>query len=132
MYINSGGFFGFQTIFLSTARLKFSKIHFVVKLPVDERLNNFRAIFSLLTLIYDEPLHLLDTLASQCIRICSTFCILCFSCQGKSRDIVYQVTCLLSWLIFAEPGLFEIQLTAYSARSRLTDHGIYYIIRCGI
>ena len=60
------------------------------------------------------------------------FNILCFFCQGKSRDIVYQNTCLFSWLIFAKRGLFGIQLTAYSARSRLTDHGIYYIIRCGI
>ena len=60
------------------------------------------------------------------------FNILCFSCQGKSRDIVYQRTCLFSWLIFVKHGLFGIQLTAYSARSRLIDHGIYYIIRCEI
>ena len=60
------------------------------------------------------------------------FNILCFSCQGKSRDIVYQRTCLSSWFIFAKHGLFGIQLTVYSAPSRLTDHGIYYIIWCGI
>ena len=50
------------------------KSHFVVKLPVVESFNNFHAIFSLLTLIRDEPRHLLDTLASQCIRISSLFC----------------------------------------------------------
>ena len=32
------------------------------------------------------------------------FNILCFSCQGESRDIVYQRTCLFSWLIFAKHG----------------------------
>ena len=40
------------------------------------------------------------------------FNILCFSCQGKSRDIVYQRACLFSWLIFAKHGLFGIQITA--------------------
>ena len=60
------------------------------------------------------------------------FKILCFSCQGKSRDIVYQRICLFLWLIFAQHGLFEIQLTFYSALSRLTDLGIYDITRCGI
>ena len=60
------------------------------------------------------------------------FKILCFSCQGKSRDIVYQRICLFLWLIFAQHGLFEIQLTVYSALSRLTDLGIYDITRCGI
>ena len=57
---------------------------------------------------------------------------LCFSCQGKSRDLVYQRICLFLWLIFAQHGLFEIQLTVYSALSRLTDLGIYDITRCGI
>ena len=60
------------------------------------------------------------------------FMILCFSCQGKSRDIVYQRICLFLWLIFAQHGLFEIQLSVYSALSRLTDLGIYDITRCGI
>ena len=60
------------------------------------------------------------------------FKILCFSCQGKSREIVYQHICLFLWLIFAQHGLFEIQLTVYSARSRLTDLGIYDKSRCGI
>ena len=58
--------------------------------------------------------------------------ILWFSCQGKSRDIVNQPTCRIVWLIFAQHGLFGILLTVYSAPSRLTDHGIYYITRCGI
>ena len=58
--------------------------------------------------------------------------ILWFSCQGKSRDIVYQRICLFLWLIFAQHGLFEIQLSVYSALSRLTDLGIYDITRCGI
>ena len=60
------------------------------------------------------------------------FKILCFSCQGKRRDIVYQRICLFLWLIFAQHGLFEIQLTVYSALSRLADLGIYDITRCGI
>ena len=60
------------------------------------------------------------------------FKILCFSCRRKSRDIVYQRICLFLWLIFAQHGLFEIQLTVYSALSRLTDLGIYDITRCGI
>ena len=58
--------------------------------------------------------------------------ILCFSCQGKSGDIVYQRICLFLLLIFAQHGLFENQLTFYSALSRLTDLGIYDITRCGI
>ena len=60
------------------------------------------------------------------------FKILCFSCQGKSRDIVYQRICLFLWLIFAQHGFFEIQLSVFSALSRLTDLGIYDITRCGI
>ena len=43
------------------------------------------------------------------------FKILGFSCQGKSRDIVNQRICLFLWLIFAQHGLFEIQLSVYSA-----------------
>ena len=58
--------------------------------------------------------------------------ILCFSCQGKTRDIVYQRICLFLWLIFAQHGLFEIQLTVYSALLRLTDLEIYDITRCRI
>ena len=60
------------------------------------------------------------------------FKILCFSCQGKSRDIVYQRICLFLLLIFAQHGLFENELTVYSALSRLTHLGIYDITRCGI
>ena len=60
------------------------------------------------------------------------FNILWFSSQGKSRDIVKQSTCWCSWLIFVQHGLFGIQLIVYSALLRLTDHGIYYITRCGI
>ena len=67
-----------------------------------------------------------------CILHMNLFKILCFSCQEKSRDIVYQRICLLLWLIFTQHGLFEIQLTVYSALSRLTDFGIYDITRCGI
>ena len=58
--------------------------------------------------------------------------ILWFSCQGKSRYIIYQRTCWFLWLIFAQHGLFGILLTVYSSLSRLTDNGIYYITRCGI
>ena len=60
------------------------------------------------------------------------FNILCFSCQGKSRDIVYQRMCLFLWIIIAQHGLFEIQLTVYSVLSRLTDLGIYDITLRGI
>ena len=60
------------------------------------------------------------------------FTILCFFCQVKSKDIVYQRICLFLWLIFAQHGLFKVHLTVYSAISRLTDLGIYYITRCGI
>ena len=52
--------------------------------------------------------------------------------SGKSRDIAYQRICLLLWLIFAQHGLFEIQLTVFSTLSRLTDLGIYDITQCGI
>ena len=60
------------------------------------------------------------------------FKILWFSCQGKSRDIVYKRICLFLWLKFAQHGLFEIQFTLSSALSRLTDLGIYDITLCGI
>ena len=55
------------------------------------------------------------------------FKIWCFSYQIKSRDIVYLRVWIFCWLMFAQHGLFEIQLTVYSALSRLTDLGIYYI-----
>ena len=48
------------------------------------------------------------------------FNILWFSCQGTSRDIVYQRSCWFSWLIFVQHGLYGILLTLYSALSRLT------------
>ena len=60
------------------------------------------------------------------------FKILCYSYQGKSRDIVYRRICLFCWLMFSQHGLFEIQLTVYSALSNLTDLGICCITRCGI
>ena len=60
------------------------------------------------------------------------FNILWFSCQGKSRDIVYQRTCWFSWLIFVQHWLYGILLTAWSALSRLTDQGIIYLTRCRI
>ena len=50
----------------------------------------------------------------------------------KSKAIVDKRICLFLLLIFAQQGLFEIQLTVYSALSCLTDFGIYYITRCGI
>ena len=49
------------------------------------------------------------------------FKILCISCQGKSRDIVYERIFLFLWLIFAQHGLFEIQRTVYWAISCLTE-----------
>ena len=74
--------------------------------------------------------HLLDTLVFQCIQIYCRFCV--FAVREKSRDIVYQRTCWFSMIIFVQHGLLWIQLTAYSALLRLTNHGIYYIPRCGI
>ena len=75
----------------------------------------------------------LPSFAHYCVPMhTNLFKILCFSCQGKSRDIVYLRICLFLWLIFAQHGLFEIQLTVYSALSRLTDLGIHDITRCGI
>ena len=70
--------FGFQIDIFVNGKIETSlKSHCVVKLPVDDRLNNFRAKF-----------------------------------------------------LFH--GLYWIQFNAYSALSRLTDLGIYYITRCGI
>ena len=60
------------------------------------------------------------------------FNILWFSCQGTSRDIVNQRSFWFLWLIFVQYGLYGILLTVYSALSRLTDHGIFYITRCRI
>ena len=87
-------------------------------------------MFSFSTLSHDETYHLFGYF---CVPMhTNSLKIFCFSCQGKSRDIVYQRICLFLWLIFAQHGLFEIQLTVYSALSRLTDLGIYDITRCGI
>ena len=49
------------------------KSHCVVKLNVNERLNNFCASFPFSSPINDEPYHLLDTLAFLWIPIFSTF-----------------------------------------------------------
>ena len=75
----------------------------------------------------------LPSFGHYCIPVqTNLFKILCFSCQEKSRDIVYQRICLFLWIIFVQHGLFEIHLTVYSALSRLTDLRIYDITRCGI
>ena len=75
----------------------------------------------------------LPSFGDSCILMnTNLFNILWFSWQGKSRDIIYQRPCLFSLLIFVQHGLFGILLTVYSTLSRLTDHGIYYITRCGI
>ena len=95
-----------------------------MKVLVDERQNSFRAMFSFSTFSHDEPYHLLDTIAFQCLRICSTLCAF------PVRDIVYQRICLFLCLMFAQQRLFEIQLTVYSALSHLTDLGMYYKTRC--
>ena len=101
----------------------------VVKLPINERPNNFVRVF-----LFRHPFMTnLPCFGHSCAPTnTNLFNILWFSCQGKSRDIVNQRTCRILWLIFAQHGLFGILLTVYSALSRLTDHGIYYIIRCGI
>ena len=44
------------------------KLNCVVKVPVYETQNSFRAMFSFSTLSHDEPYHPLDTIAFQCIR----------------------------------------------------------------
>ena len=46
------------------------------------------------------------------------FNILSFSCQGQSKDIIYQRTCWFLWLIFAQDGFFGILLTVSSTLSR--------------
>ena len=56
-----------------------SKITFCGEITRWRKLKQFSCDF----IIHDEPWHLLDTLASQCIRISSTFCA--FFCQGKSK-----------------------------------------------
>ena len=77
-----------------------------------------------------QPFHLLDTLAFQWIRLCSTFCDFPIREQVEISSI--KRSCWFSWLIFVQHGLYGILLTLYSALSRLTDHGIYYITRCRI
>ena len=75
----------------------------------------------------------LPSFGHSCVPMNPTlFNILWFSCQGTSRDIVYQRSCWFSWLIFVQHGLYGILLTLYSVLSRLTDHEIYYITRCRI
>ena len=87
-------------------------------------------MFSFSTLSHDEPYHLLDTIAFQFIRICSRFCAFPFREKGEISSV--NAYAYFLWLIFAQHGLFEIQLTVYSALSRLTDLGIYDITRCVI
>ena len=80
-----------------------------------------------------QSLRTLPSFGHYCVPMhTDLFKILCFSCHGKSRDIIYQRICLYLLLIFVQHGLFEIQLTVYWALSRLTDLGIYDITRCGI
>ena len=99
-----------------------SKITFCGEITRWRKLKQFSSYF------FFVKIHSWRTLASfghSCVPMHTDFFnILCFFCQGKSRDTVYQRTCLFLWLIFAKHGLFGSQLTAYSARSRLTDHGI--------
>ena len=59
-----------------TANFRFDGRHCIGhrKVPVYERLNSFRVMFSFSTLSHDEPYHLLDSIAFQCIRICSILC----------------------------------------------------------
>ena len=100
-----------------------------MKLPNVDRLNNFPARF----FFNAGSWRILASVWHYCVPIHThLFKILCFSYQGKSRDIVYQCIGLFFWLIFAQHGLFVIQLTVFSALSLLTDLGIYYITRCRI
>ena len=87
-------------------------------------------MFSFSTLSHDEPYHLLDTIAFDCIQICWSFCA--FPVREKEEISFINAYAYFLWLIFAHHGLFEIQLTVYSALSRLTDLGIYDITRRGI
>ena len=64
-------FFGFPIDIFVNGKIETPlKLHCVVKVTVYERLYSFRAMFSFSTLSHDEPYHLLDTIAFQCIRIC--------------------------------------------------------------
>ena len=76
-----------------------------------------------------NPIIFWTLLSSNAYEIVKDFVLFL---QGKSRDIVYQRICLFLWSIFTQHGLFEIQLTVYSALSHLTDLGIYDITRGGI
>ena len=83
----------------------------------------------------DQSWRTLPSFGHYCVPMHTNLLkILCFSCHGKSRDIVYQRKCLILCLIFAQYIPFEMhdQLIVYSALSRLTDLGIYDISRCGI
>ena len=106
--------------------------HKTVQIPVIS--SQFSCYYTLCLFHYLQDIWIISGLmgAIALPTYTNLFNILCFSCQGKSRDIVYQRTCLLLCFIFAQHGLFEIQLTVYSAVLRLTDPGIYYITRCGI
>ena len=67
--------FGFPIDFFVNDKIETPlKLHCVVKVPIYERVNSFRAIFSFSTLSHDEPYHLFDTIAFQYIQICSRFC----------------------------------------------------------
>ena len=87
-------------------------------------------MFAFSTLSHDEPYHLLETIAFECIRICSRFCA--FPVWEKVEISSINAYAYFLWLMFAQHGLFEIQLTVYSVLSRLTDLGINDITRCGI
>ena len=78
-------------------------------------------MFSFSTLSHDEPYHLLDTIAFQCIRICSRFCA--FPVREKVEISSINAYAYL-WGKYSP--------STDSAFSRLTDLGIYDITRCGI
>ena len=106
-----------------------------LKIPLCGEIPRWREVKQFLCNVFFLNTQSWRTLASfghYCVPMhTNLFNILCFSCQGKSRDIVYQRIWLFLWVIFAQHGLFEFQLTIYSALSRLTDLE-NYITRCGL
>ena len=71
----------------------------------------------------------LSSFGNFCVQMHTDFIkVLCVSCQRRSKNIVYQHRSWFSWLLFFRHGLSGIQLIAFSAFSRLTEHEIYYNI----
>ena len=97
--------YGFQSIFLSMARLKLLSNYMVWwKYPFTRG----KPVFVRCFLFNTQSWRTLPFFGHYCVPMhTNLFKILCFSCQGKSRVIVYQRICLFLWLIFAQHGLLK-------------------------